>query len=239
MRFRGRLRAPEDTGPGLPVAVILDEDGLTLESNGERIGSWTLSQVSATRTASDKFDMNFGNEQMLFEPDDTLGFSYEAVPFIDGRRTRSGMLTKIRTVFAPTEPPGSLIDLRDQRHLEVVAEEREPEPSYDFDPSVCRGTRRDGLPCRSTIVLDSGYCSSHDPNRPARKTRVSPVEDESLASVFRHLERAIADVRAGRMDPKTASALADLARAMCATIEADEALRECPAQDHAYLRRAT
>ena len=91
MRFRGRLRAPGDTGPGLPVAVFLDDDGLTLESNGERIGSWSLSEVSATRTASDRFEMGFGDEHLLFEAEDTLGFSYEALPFIDGRRSRSQM----------------------------------------------------------------------------------------------------------------------------------------------------
>ncbi len=237
MRFRGRLRAPGDTGPGLPVAVLLDDDGLTLESNGERIGSWSLSEVSATRTASDRFEMGFGDEQLLFEAEDTLGFSYEALPFIDGRRSRSGMLTKIRTVFAPTEPARSLIDLRDDRHLEVVPDEQHPEPSPD--PSICRGTRRDGLPCRSTIVLDSGYCSSHDPNRPAPKPKTYPIENESLTSVFRHLERAISDVRAGRMDPETASALADLARAMCATIEADASISDITTPDHSYLRRAT
>jgi hypothetical protein len=31
---------------------------------------------------------------------------------------------------------------------------------------TCKGTTKAGQPCKSTIVLKSGYCRSHDPNQP-------------------------------------------------------------------------
>jgi len=186
--------------------------------------------------------MSFGDEDMMFEAEDILSFSYEALPHIDGRRSRSGMLTKIRTAFtAPDRPASSSIDLRDDRHLEVIATHPTTEAAAEVPADKaehCIGTRRDGLPCRSSIVLNSGFCSAHDPNRPKARVRTVPVEDPSLASVFRHLERAVSDVRAGRMDPDTAIALAELARAMCATIDADEITQGHQMSEPAYLRRA-
>jgi hypothetical protein len=244
MRFRGRLRAPEDNGPGLPVAVIINDHGLTVEADGDQVGSWSLADVSASRTSADQFAMSFGDEDMMFEAEDILSFSYEALPHIDGRRSRSGVLTKIRTAFTtPDRPaqPSSSIDLRDDRHLEVIATRPDTEAAAEVpttNPDHCRGSRRDGQPCRSTIVLSSGFCSSHDPNRPSSRARTVPVEDRSLASVFRHLERAVSDVRAGRMEPDTAMALAELAQAMCATIDADEITRGHQTSEPAYLRRA-
>jgi hypothetical protein len=242
MQFRGRLRSPDDHGPGLPVNVILDDHGLTIEADGERVGKWSLSDVSASRTSSDQFSMSFGNEHMMFEAEDILSFSYEALPHIDGRRTRAGMLTKIRAALAApeTQIPVRSIDLRADPHLEVVSNLPDTAVASEIkllNTEHCRGTRRDGQPCRSSIVLESGFCASHDPNRST--TRGVPVEDPSLASVFRQLKRAVGDVRAGRMDAETALALAGLARAMCATIDADEAIQEAPRAGAAYLRRAT
>ncbi|MDF1597558.1 MAG: hypothetical protein P1T08_15880 [Acidimicrobiia bacterium] len=243
MQFRGRLRSPGDQGPGLPVNVILDDHGLTIEADGERVGKWSLSDVSASRTSSDQFSMSFGNEHMMFEAEDILSFSYEALPHIDGRRTRAGMLTKIRTAFAPPEAPIPVrsIDLRADPHLEVVSNLPDTAVASEIrlsNTEHCRGTRRDGRPCRSSIVLESGFCTSHDPNRSTSATRGVPVEDPALASVFRQLKRAVGEVRSGRMDPETALALASLARAMCATIDADEAIQEAPRAEKAYLRSA-
>jgi hypothetical protein len=227
----------------MPVAVILNDHALALESNGDKIGNWNLADVSAVRTTTDQFAITFGSEDMIFEAEDVLRFSYEALPHIDGSRTRSGVLTKIRTVLAPPTPmPTSAIDLREERHLEVIA--ADPEPASQAYPTAsgsehCRGTRKDGQPCRSGIVLDSGFCSAHEPGRPQRSPRPVPVEDPSLASVFRQLERAVRDVRAGRMSPDTALALAGLAQAMCATIDADELKLGRQASEPAYLRRAT
>jgi len=244
MRFRGRLRAPEDNGPGLPVAVIINDHGLTIEADGDQVGSWSLTDVSASRTSADQFAMSFGDEEMMFEAEDILSFSYEALPHIDGSRSRSGMLTKLRTAFTtPDRPaqPSSSIDLRDDRHLEVIATHPATEAAIEAPSDKvesCIGTRRDGLPCRSSIVLNSGFCSAHDPNRPKARVRTVPVTDPSLAAVFRHLERAVGDVRAGRMDPDTAIALAGLAQAMCATIDADEITQGHQMTEPAYLRRA-
>ncbi len=244
MRFRGRLRAPEDTGPGLPVAVILNDHGLTIEADGDKVGSWSLADVSATRTSTDQFAMSFGSEDLIFEADDILAFSYEALPHIDGRRTRTGVLTKIRTAFIAPEAPAAVssIDLRDNRRLEVVAAQPATGPATEVvptEPEHCRGTRRDGKPCRSGIVRDSGYCSSHDPNRPQPKPRTVPVQDPALASVFRRLQKAVGDVRSGRMDPDAAVALAELATAMCTIIDADEVMQTEQSNETAYLRRAT
>ncbi len=243
MRFRGRLRSPDDKGPGLPVAVFLDDHGLTVEADGERVGRWSLAEVTATRTSSDQFDMTFGHERYFFEAEDILSFSYEALPHIDGGRARGGVLTKIRSAFLPSpdEIASSSIDLREDRNLEVVAVQPSTEVAAepaDASAEHCRGIRKDGQPCRSSIIRASGFCSSHDPNRGSR-TRQVPVENPSLASVFRHLERAVADVRAGRMDSDTAIALAGLAKAMCATIDADEALIEPSRSGLSQVRSAS
>ncbi|MDH5371520.1 MAG: hypothetical protein OEX97_01105 [Acidimicrobiia bacterium] len=242
MRFRGRLRAPADDGPGLPVSVILDEQDITIEAGGELVGSWSLADVSASRTSSDQFAMSFGDDQLMFEAEDILAFSYEALPHIQGRRSRSGMMTKLRTAFVGNDAPVGSIDLREDRRLEVVSIDPPTETASDRSPihnGQCRGTRRDGLPCRSSIVLKSGFCSSHDPDAQARQTRTVPVHDPSLAHVFRQLERAIGDVRAGRMEPEAAVALAALTSAMCATIDADESIIKTPHAGTTNLRRAT
>jgi hypothetical protein len=240
--------------------VILEDEGLTIESNGETVGVWSLSDVTANRTSSDQFAMSFGDERMMFEAEDTLSFSYEALPHIDGRPTRSGVLTKLKTAFTGSEarpttsimppptpiavpPPEESIDLRDDRRLEVISFQPSIEPASkapaDHDPFHCRGVRRDGDACHSTILLSSGFCSSHDPAYRNRPKPQPPVEDPALAIVYRHLERAVRDVRAGRMEPKVATAIANLAQAMCATIDADETVQDTPGSNRGYLRRAT
>ena len=245
MQFRGRLRHSEDTGPGLPISVILDNARLTIETDGDKLGSWSLSEVSAVRTSSDRFAMSFGAEQMIFEADDTLGFSYEALPHIDGRRARSGVLTKIRTAFTLPDSPSPLrsIDLREDPVSEIVSTHADTvaatEEATDLPSEKCKGLRRDGQPCRSSIVLASGFCTSHDPNRPPMRSRNNPVDDPSLSTVFKHLERAVGDVKAGRMNPEAALALASLAQAMCATVDADEALQVAARNEILELRSVT
>jgi hypothetical protein len=94
--------------------------------------------------------------------------------------------------------------------------------------SACRATRKDGSPCRSEIVLASGYCPMHDPARreqvaaarakggqqkatAARAAKLVPVV---LRPVLDGLLEVFEEVKAGQRDPRTATALATIAGAI-------------------------
>ena len=93
--------------------------------------------------------------------------------------------------------------------------------------STCTGTRADGSPCTSGIVLPSGYCFAHDPDRAAarraasaeggrNKSRIARVErlvPASLKPTIALLFTALEETHAGELDPKAASAMAALAGA--------------------------
>src|SRR3712207_5769437 len=94
---------------------------------------------------------------------------------------------------------------------------------------TCRATRRDGSPCTSTIVLPSGLCHMHDPDRRAsvatarakggqgrrRTARVQRLMPATLRPVLVRLLDALDQTHEGELDPKVAGALAALAGAIC------------------------
>jgi hypothetical protein len=100
----------------------------------------------------------------------------------------------------------------------------------------CRGTRRDGQPCTAPTVSASGYCWAHDPSRVAERhaarqrggynsahlARVHKLMPRQLTTVYDRLDRALVGVEAGRLDPRAASAMAALARAMVSVLQAGE-----------------
>ena len=91
---------------------------------------------------------------------------------------------------------------------------------------ACKATRKNGQPCQAPAGED-GYCFGHSPRlaearragssrggrhkrTEARATRLMP---EVLRPVLYKLLHGMAEVDAGRMDPRVATALASLASA--------------------------
>lgn len=99
----------------------------------------------------------------------------------------------------------------------------------------CEAARRDGQPCTAP-ALPSGYCWAHDPDRAAEREaarqrggkhranvhRLRTAMPSRLVPVFDMLEGALVEVHDGTLDPKQASAMAAVARAMCAVLNVGE-----------------
>lgn len=95
---------------------------------------------------------------------------------------------------------------------------------------TCLGIRSDGKPCGSSMLGPNGFCFTHDPHRALQRRviqeqttraaeRVRRSSFENLDDVVARLERAVAEVHEGRLDPQAALAMASLAHAMIDTIE--------------------
>ena len=94
-------------------------------------------------------------------------------------------------------------------------------------PATCRATKRNGDPCRSTAVLASRFCTAHDEayrearsEQSAKGRRHKPNCEraarnlpDDLRGVGERLLYAMQDLIDGKLDPKTATALASLANA--------------------------
>lgn len=92
---------------------------------------------------------------------------------------------------------------------------------------TCKSTKRNGDPCRATALLPSGYCLSHDPTYREQKSansakggrhksnreRAARNLPDDLRGVGERLLNAMQDLIDGKLDPKTATALASLANA--------------------------
>src|SRR5437879_1180486 len=91
----------------------------------------------------------------------------------------------------------------------------------------CKGTRRDGSPCRAAGLLD-GWCFAHHPERAAERrasrerggkaksatARAARLVPAILRPVLDGLIAAFGEVKAGTRDPKSAAALASVASAI-------------------------
>ena len=95
-------------------------------------------------------------------------------------------------------------------------------------PSTCRATKRGGTPCASVVVLPSGYCFLHDPDRQSEaraasarggqgKSRIARVErlvPSTLRPVLALLLEVLEDARKGAIAPAQANAVASVAGAI-------------------------
>ena len=118
----------------------------------------------------------------------------------------------------------------------------------------CKATKRSGEPCGSAVVLASGYCFLHDPDRQAEvraisakggrgKARIARVErlvPATLRPVLVLLLDVLEEARRGEMDPKAAHAVAAVAGAIVkvygsATVE--QQIADLEAQIAALSRR--
>jgi hypothetical protein len=115
----------------------------------------------------------------------------------------------------------------------------------------CAGIRRDGQRCTSRVLCDGTHCYVHSPSRDAERAearrrggrnrantaRLRALVPPRLLPVYDRLETALTEVHEGTLDPRVATALASLARAMVMVLTAGElesrvrALEEGAAQD--------
>lgn len=103
-------------------------------------------------------------------------------------------------------------------------------------PKHCDGIRRDGARCGAPARSDGAYCFAHDPARAHERTearrkggrhrssavRLRALVPPRLVPVYERLEAALDEVHQGTIDPRVASAMAGLARAMVAVLTAGE-----------------
>jgi hypothetical protein len=116
-------------------------------------------------------------------------------------------------------------------------------------PKHCAGTRKDGQPCQGPVLDSGAYCFTHDPTRAAERqaarqkgghhrgaiTRLRGLVPPRLLPIFDLLETALGEVHDGRLAPAQAAAMAALARAMVAVLQAGEVeqrLRELEGRVH-------
>jgi hypothetical protein len=104
------------------------------------------------------------------------------------------------------------------------------------DPKRCAAARKDGRPCGSFALPDSIYCFSHAPDRAAERmaarrqggrnsakiVRLRGLAPPKLIGVFDVLETALTETHHGTLDPRQASAMAALARAMVSVLQTGE-----------------
>ncbi len=96
--------------------------------------------------------------------------------------------------------------------------------------------RRDGRPCQGLALPGRQYCFNHDPALVERRLqgqrkggahsakiiRLRSLVPPRLVPIFDTLESALGEVHSGDLDPKQATAMASLARAMVAVLQAGE-----------------
>jgi hypothetical protein len=94
----------------------------------------------------------------------------------------------------------------------------------------CAGTNSRGEPCRSTIVLESGYCRGHDPAYAEARRRSAarngmPARDPELGEIREGLARLTERATAGEVDAERIDLLVRVARARVYAIKADHEIR--------------
>jgi hypothetical protein len=107
----------------------------------------------------------------------------------------------------------------------------------------CSATRKDGRPCTAPALPGEVHCFGHSPGLAAQRAagvrrggqhkasivRLKRLAPPALVSVFDRLDQTLDQVLAGDLDPKIATAAAQVARAMVATVqhgEHEERLRQ-------------
>lgn len=100
----------------------------------------------------------------------------------------------------------------------------------------CVARNRDGSACGSFSLPGSDFCFSHDPDRQAERAearrrgglnsakviRLRGLIPPRLMPIYDQLEAAMSEVHDGDLDPRRASAMASIARAMVGVLQAGE-----------------
>jgi hypothetical protein len=104
------------------------------------------------------------------------------------------------------------------------------------DRKRCDALRKDGSPCQAPALTDDQFCWAHSAateerrdaarrsggTNSAKSVRLRGLVPPRLLSVFDALEVALAEVHAGTLDPRQATAMAAIARAMVSVLTAGE-----------------
>ena len=118
----------------------------------------------------------------------------------------------------------------------MSTEQARAEASPTIPKQPCTGTRRDGRPCTAMVLGGGAYCFAHDPTKAAERhaarqrggqhranlVRLRGLVPPRLISVYDRLETALGEVHDGTLQPGQAAAMAGLARAMVAVLQAGE-----------------
>ena len=113
------------------------------------------------------------------------------------------------------------------------------------EPNRCAARRKDGQAC-GAVAVTSEYCFAHDPGRAtersaarrrggrnsSRVVRLRGLIPPRLSPVFDELEATLGGVRDGRLTPQQGQAMASLARAMVAVLQAGELEERVRALEH-------
>lgn len=157
-----------------------------------------------------------------FVPSETSVSLADVRSRIDSAR-RSEVTTDVSTVERPEPLPPI--------PRSMSSEDEAPAPPSDSVPGLtCMGVRSDGKICGSAAISERGFCYAHDPDRYMERRevhdkttraadRVRRAAAENLNDVAARLERAVAEVHEGKLDPQQALAMASLAQALVETIE--------------------
>lgn len=141
-----------------------------------------------------------------------------------GATRGSAAATDVSTIERPESPPPIPRSMSSQDVATAT-------PSPDPEPGLtCMGIRSDGKICGSAAISERGFCYAHDPDRHMERRdvhdkttraadRVRRTAAQNLNDVAARLERAVAEVHEGKLDPQQALAMASLAQALVDTIE--------------------
>jgi hypothetical protein len=103
-------------------------------------------------------------------------------------------------------------------------------------PKRCADTRLDGQPCGGPVLGTGTFCFAHDPEKRAAReaarqkggqrsasiARIHRLVPPRLVTVYDALEEALGQVHRGELAAGRAIAMASLARAMVAVLQAGE-----------------
>lgn len=101
------------------------------------------------------------------------------------------------------------------------------------DGTRCKGTRRDGSPCKGLATGSSGLCWAHDPanqervraarsaggHAKSRAARIERLMPNVLRPVLERLLTALEEVHEGRLTARQAEAMSALSTAICRVYE--------------------
>jgi hypothetical protein len=100
----------------------------------------------------------------------------------------------------------------------------------------CKALMKNGEPCTAPMLASGEYCFRHDPALAAERreasakggrnrsnlARIKSLAPPRLLPIYDRLERALEEVHEGRLNPGQAQAMAALARALAAILQAGE-----------------
>ncbi len=82
MRFKGWLRSPGEAHQGLPVAVDVEDTGVTVSTGDRQLGWWAPNDVELERGEGTSFLLRVDDEQWFFEPTDPMRLLFEGLPLL-------------------------------------------------------------------------------------------------------------------------------------------------------------